>query len=765
MERRHGRETARRQGGETARRQTMPLRRDLGASRSRTLALSLPCCLAAVILLGSSPAVAQDDGLRIDEVEVGFHDQFKTGTWTPLWVTLSGGKQSFQGTLVVEVPDGDGVATFTYPAPVFLEPGRSQRIALLIKPGQVPLATQLRVYAGGVGDDGRPRGRLRLRQEFPPFSYRNLEELTHTDDLFLVLGGASLSDTLLGSSNAAQERNHAVASLDSASLLPTRWYGYEGVDAVVVATADADDLALLDDARTAALAEWVRHGGRLVVSVGANWDQVSNHPIAQLLPASLAAEGPVPLLEFAGLIEFTNTKEALLPPGAIEGVPVARLQNVRGRVLVDEGPLPLIVRGSYGFGEVTLVGIDLDRAPFNRWKGRPQFWRRMLELPGDDDANQNAMTRQIGFMAMTDLASQLRHCLEEFEGVRLVSFGWVAFFIVLYILLIGPADYFFLKKVWNRLELTWITFPTMVVAVSVAAYFTAYGLKGRDLRANQIELIDVDGASNLVRGTTWFTLFSPRIDTYNLDVGPTLGTRLPGQPGPVIAWMGLPEDSLRGMYRTSGVSLLHRDYRIGLDAESLLGVPIQVWSTKSFTAQWQRSATGIIEIAGPGRLTSPGPGAVEGTFAHHLDRTLEQCVLAFDTRAYQLGDLAPGQQVTVEQAPTQRLQAALQQKVQLATRQTVGYNRTSTDPDDVLPVMMLYEEAAGFSHTGLTHRYLPTIDWSRHLRTGHAVLYGKLADAPRALSELRRDGQPLVARTKVHTYVRFLLPVDRAGAR
>src|SRR5208337_3627925 len=81
---------------------------------------------------------------------------------------------------------------------------------------------------------------------------------------------------------------------------------------------------------------------------------------------------------------------------------------------------------------------------------------------------------------ITDLSSQLRAALEQFPGVKLIPFGWVAFYIFLYILLIGPGDYFFLKKVLKRMELTWITFPTIVLTVSLLAYFAAYRLKGND---------------------------------------------------------------------------------------------------------------------------------------------------------------------------------------------------------------------------------------------------------------------------------------------
>ena len=76
--------------------------------------------------------------------------------------------------------------------------------------------------------------------------------------------------------------------------------------------------------------------------------------------------------------------------------------------------------------------------------------------------------------------------------MKLIPFGWVAFFIFLYILLIGPGDYFFLKKVLKRMELTWITFPTIVVTVSLLAYYAAYLLKGNDLLVNKVDVVDVD---------------------------------------------------------------------------------------------------------------------------------------------------------------------------------------------------------------------------------------------------------------------------------
>ena len=121
----------------------------------------------------------------------------------------------------------------------------------------------------------------------------------------------------------------------------------------------------------------------------------------------------------------------------------------------------------------------------------------------------------------------VRRALDQFQGVTLIPFGWVAGFIVLYILLIGPGDYFFLKKVLKRMELTWITFPTIVITVSLLAYYAAYVVKGTDLRVNKMDVVDIDLETNRARGTSWINLFSPQNRDYSIAVKPLSPTAEP----------------------------------------------------------------------------------------------------------------------------------------------------------------------------------------------------------------------------------------------
>ena len=79
--------------------------------------------------------------------------------------------------------------------------------------------------------------------------------------------------------------------------------------------------------------------------------------------------------------------------------------------------------------------------------------------------------------------------------MRLVPFWLVAGLILIYLLLIGPGDYFLLRKLGGRMTWTWLTFPAVVVLVCLGAYVLAHAMKGSEVKINQLDLVDVDAAS------------------------------------------------------------------------------------------------------------------------------------------------------------------------------------------------------------------------------------------------------------------------------
>ena len=124
----------------------------------------------------------------------------------------------------------------------------------------------------------------------------------------------------------------------------------------------------------------------------------------------------------------------------------------------------------------TVDSFDPDKPPATQWPGQADFWHRLLAVGGphipDTAATNPNIINYRGGPRPVDAGADgeqtaINNQLEQFEGVPVISFGWVALFILLYILVVGPLDYLFLKKVVKRLELTWITFPTVVLAVSI----------------------------------------------------------------------------------------------------------------------------------------------------------------------------------------------------------------------------------------------------------------------------------------------------------
>ena len=185
-----------------------------------------------------------------------------------------------------------------------------------------------------------------------------------------------------------------------------------------------------------------------------------------------------------------------------------------------------------------------------------------------------------------DLAGQLRSALDLPRDVHLVPFFVVALLVIVYILLIGPGDYFLLRRLGRGMQWTWITFPAIVVLFAAGAYVAAYWLKGDQLRVSQVDLIDID-AEGTARGASWFSIFSPRGESFDLSMRPRLPDGQPPQETSAsLAWLGKAGNEFNGMYgrdTQNSTPLWSQGYSIASSLDAIHGVPIQVWASKSFT--------------------------------------------------------------------------------------------------------------------------------------------------------------------------------------
>ena len=633
---------------------------------------------AAVVLLSFAASVGAKDVVKVTAVRVGLPTPgdathaSKFAAWAPVYVDLEViGEVTEAAELVIEAPDADETTT-VLAVPLDLTgvaPGTAlaagTRVPLgYVRPGGASseVAVTVRTKSGtAISEPFRTRVRPR-----EPLTYVVLM-LGSTTKQFVLPKPAS------GVADAGELRGGrvALAAITDLTQLPDQWFGYDAADLVVLCTGTASDDFLTrlfqsnmpgDQRKREALYEWVRRGGRLVISVGEKAAFVAKLPhISPLLPFAVKAarptEGPVALYWTTGSAGQANSVSGAL--GA-KGKPIAMASleprpNQPARVLVTspgataEEKRPVAVQAALGLGRVTVVGFDLDREPFTSFPERPEFWDWVVREAGANRASGGDGKPRAATTVTEDedeATVAIRQHNDTFDGVPVVSFGWIAMLIVLYILLIGPIEYYFLKRILGRLELTWITFPIIVITVSIAAYLSATAVKGRDLKVNKIDVVDVDVASNRIYGTTWFTVFSPRIDTYTVGVTPNDGWGSEEPRQTVVSWSGAPRGGRPGLVR--------RKYTIHSDdthmADGLEKVPIQVWSTKAFTASWTANGREVAETDPPhniDRVVSalvhpPGDRSkVIGSFTHRLPvPVLTDCVAFYAGQAYPLpGDV------------------------------------------------------------------------------------------------------------------------------
>jgi hypothetical protein len=319
----------------------------------------------------------------------------------------------------------------------------------------------------------------------------------------------------------------------------------------------------------------------------------------------------------------------------------------------------------------------------------------------------------------------------------------------------------------------------VVTVFCVGAYVLAHRFKGDQVRANQVDLVDVDLASGRARGSSWATVFSPRAGRSSLafEARQSDGHAVGGEEI-VACWLGLPGEAFGGMDpKTAAPAVWKETYDCSPRLDALVGVPMPTWSTKSFAARWSTPrwrprTAGRLEarIVEQNRIPVGTITNLRPTDPDLPGLSLSECLLCYGRWAYRLGDLAPGESATVGPTSERRDLTTLltgrrllfEEGVQRAT----PYDRGSVDVTYIVRAMMFFKAAGGHHYTGLAARHQAFVDLSDLLKSNRAILVaiGPTADpkSPHHGARLLCDGQPLEGPHDRHTTIyRFVVPVGK----
>ncbi len=725
-------------------------------SDMRYLSLLLGWIAFTVLWAGSCADVAAaSEAPEIVRVRAGVGGHYKVGFWTPAWVTIRAGEQTLQGSLELVVQDGDGAPTefvSTESNDLQIAAGETATLLRYVKIGRIGSGITVRLRAA----DGRESTRSFAASEIG-LAWASSQELVLTIGNDIGVEGAAR----LHRAARAGRAPAVAARVTQADQLPHQWFGYEGVDTIALPTAD-DLIDKLTPSQIRAIELWTRLGGRLILSVGSRGRHVcgAGGALASLVPGRF-----VRVMQQAKTTElevFAGASEPLLASGSGQTMPMTLLTDVRGRIESYEGRAageqPTLIRSALGFGEVVFAAFDLDRPPCAGWQGRSRLVDRLLAGSSANDRETRIHERsgRVAHIGYEDIAGQLRAAMDEFSGVTRFDFTGIAVLSVIYILLVGPADYLLLRKL-GRAHWTWVTFPLLVVCFCVLAFWLAGAAKVNQVRINQVELIDIDAESSLVRGTAWAHIYSPQSETYNLSFEPKLvgsnDTR-----GVLLSWQGLPGAGLGGMQTKTAADLFRRPYVIHQHVGSAVPVtqiakmPIQISSSKSLSVRWWGDTR--LDVRSDLSLNN---GFLRGEVTNPFPFELSRCVVVFGKWAYRLDrPLKAGETVSVQRDLREQ---SLPRYLTRRTVDNVGtpWSQTDVDIPRIVEIMMHFAAAGGHGYTNLTHDYQRFTDESELLDLGPAMLTG-YAESSAGL--LRRDDTLLTdSYDSQWTFYRIVLPV------
>jgi len=753
---------------------------------------------AAILLVLSAwcwPVAAQDaavDGsVTIDVLSMGFNGVGRVGNWLPIRLQVHGLAATHECILTVIASDARGDQCESKVAAAVSDSSGALDIRGVFMTGRLDGPVRLRledtdgkilwqhlVPCRAVGNSA---GTERSESDLTVPVVAEMKLLRHHSQTVLVAGTpAGLGE--LDKELAANESTRDELSLlrvGSLSDFPETRRGLDSVDTILLVTEYG-----LSENQTEAIREWVLTGGNLLVSCGENLPQFLTSPIGQWLqPVFGIDQNLLASKDLTALQNFVSGSSQLQTNRY--DVPIVRLGADQPRIIVNSINGPLISRISSGAGVITMLAVDLNLKPLDRWLSLSDLYEtllfgRILEV----GTEQTRRGGRISSSGVTDIATQLANAADAIPANERWS-SWHAMLLMLvYLVVIGPLDYLLVVKLLQRPRLTWLTFPSMLVlACGLTLWWS--GSQRAAATVRQIHLLDVSQGESrqFVRTRSWSSLSTSQSQYGSVSVTdflPAIASANVSEK--TLMWHGRSEDVYGGLYRPGGAGLGQQSSRrTELGEAKFTSVPLMADGSRAFLAESfsGSSDSPLFES----QLVMPGTGLLEGSFEHHLPGAVRDWVIVFGNRAYFPAEKAdedfrriePGQKWTREAG---RLRIAEIRDFLRGTRIIAGgpkksnadgptstqiqteYNVNGANPFDILLMTSLYQSAGAENYVKLKNEYLRRDEVGTALQLNTALLIGVI-DTP--LSQLALDDQT-VEPTSTGTVVRLFLPVKRASA-
>jgi hypothetical protein len=693
---------------------------NLGKARLLLLAFSL---VGGLTVLGRE--------LQFD-VFLGYDGTVREASWFPVVCEIKNDGAPFNG--VVEVSPEQFGRGQTQQMPVELPTGTLKRLVIpAFTSGRYPSLWNVRLV-----DD---RGKVRAEQT----ALRPRRQIGWEIPLI-----GSLSRTASGAPMIRPiARDQADAQPASArfqpSIFPENPLVLEGMDSLYLSSEVATELRV---SQVNALLGWLNAGGHLIVSVEQISDVTSSPWLRDVLPCNprefSVLKGHSELQEWlrAGgwrnnLPEGFRTVEYGLPqvspksqtvrPGVsadrpfpdlphdsafeLADLPVATCTVRDGRVVLASGGTPLMVTANRGQGRVTALLFSPEREPLKSWKNLPTFWAKLAEVPGILYASTDY------YQGYGQSSDGIFGAMIDSRQVHKLPIGWLLILLMVYLVVIGPLDQWWLKRIGKPM-LTWITFPCYVVLFSLLIYFIGYRLRAGETEYNELHVVDVLRNENRaeLRGRTYASIYSPANERYPMESRQKFAT-------------------LRGEFLGAGGGQATDRTTVLQSGDSFKAeVFVPVWTSQLYVSDWWQAAPLPLDVK-----VTPTANGWEVTVHNQTDRPVPAAQLVVANMMLPLGEISAKQtkKLTIARDDASRLGDFVTRQGQsffhvVNRRQRAFGETTSGQISDLANASMAasfitqVSDGQNYGHMGFV--VTPGLDLSRVVEQGNAVLLAWMPD-------------------------------------
>ena len=581
------------------------------------------CLLCVLLLLGLVSGRVVEGALQFDPF-VGYDSKIHEAGWFPVAFEIFNDGPGFNA--VIEISSGQFGHDQKRHVPIELPTNTRKRLIVPMFASGGRFTTQWNVRL--LTPEGKViEERLNVPTQIVGWESHLMGALPRN------FGGTPVFPSTKGNQTAAQP--------EVARLLPEQFpdnpIALEGLDTIYLNSGKAIDLRL---DQVTALLGWVRGGGHLVVAVENPGDINGTPWLKNFLPAEFTASTTLRIDE--PLFSWLTTRDGRAfasmhrihkpsgtpPPAPLEEIeppepaelPVATDSLRDARVLLAAGDTPLVIDAPRGRGTLTVLTFSPELEPLRSWESRGWFWARVAGIPPEVFAT--AGQPSYGGWSSDGVFG----ALIDSRQIKKLPVTWLLLLLVVYLVVIGPFDQWWLKKI-NRQMLTWITFPTYVVLFSLLIYFIGYKLRAGETEWNELHVVDLlpRGEQVDLRGRTFISIYSSSNARYPLE----------GQTG--FATLRPELMDLYGTARASGRSTVIQE---GNSFEAEVFVP--VWASLLYVNDWFETNDT------PFRATVSHTGSnYQVELENLLDQPLQDIRLAVAESIYELGTLAPRERKTI----------------------------------------------------------------------------------------------------------------------